>query len=109
MDITPPEGLYVPVLPHNIDNKLMFHLNEMRQGTWSSVEIKRALEVGYVITKKHSALEYEKYPGLMKDYVGFFIQMKIENETELTQLECDTINKHRNNLGFKFEIKPESC
>ena len=76
MDITPPDNLYVPVLPPNIDNKLMFHLNEMRQATWSSVELQRALEVGYVITKIHSALEYEKQNGLMKDYVGLFMQMK---------------------------------
>ena len=63
IDITPPEGLYVPVLPQNLDNKLMFHLNEMTQCTWSSVELKRALEKGYVITKIHSALEYENIMG----------------------------------------------
>ena len=45
----------------------------------------------------------------MKDYVGDFIQMKIENEKELTQEECDTINKYHADLGFKFEIKPETC
>ena len=60
VDITPPEGLYVPVLPHYLDNKLMFHLNEMTHCTWSPVELKRALEKGYVITKIDSALEYEK-------------------------------------------------
>ena len=66
-------------------------------GTWSSVELHRALQVGYVITKIHAAVQYEKHPGLMKEYVGDFIKMKIENEKELTQLECDTINTYHQN------------
>ena len=78
-------------------------------GTWSSVELQRALQVGYVITKIHAAVAYGKHPGLMKDYVGDFIKMKIENEKELTQSECDTINKYHQDLGFKFIIKPENC
>lgn len=108
VDVTPPEGLYVPVLPESLDGKLLFHLNGMT-GTWFSVELKRAMEAGCVITKIHAALQYDKFNGLMKDYVGDFIQMKIENEKELTQEECDTINKYHHNLGFKFVIKPENC
>ena len=49
-----------------MDGKLLFHLNGMI-GTWASVEIKRALEAGYVINKIHAALKYDKLPGLMKD------------------------------------------
>ena len=81
----------------------------MECGTWSSVALKRALENGYVITKIHAALKYDKLPWLMKAHVGDFIQMKIENEKELNQDECDTINKYHHNLGFKFVIKPENC
>ena len=78
-------------------------------GTWSSVELQRALQVGYVITKIVAAVAYEKHPGLMKDYVGDFINMKIENQKELTQSECETINKYHQDLGFRFIIKPENC
>ena len=99
--MTPPKDLYVPVLPQSVDGKLLFHLNDMT-GTWFSHELKYALERGYVITKMHAALKYDKLPGLMKANVGDFIQMKIENEKELTQDECDTINKYHHNLGFKF-------
>ena len=109
VDISPPDDLYVPVLPHNFNKKLLFHLEDMEGGTWSSVELQRALQNGYVITKMHAALKYDKFNGLMKDYVGDFIQMKIENETELTQEACDTINKYHHNLGFKFVITPENC
>ena len=99
----------MPVLPHTFDNKLLFHLDTMNEKTWSSVELQRALELGYVITKIHSALEYEQFQGLMKEYVGFFIQMKIENESELSQEACDVINKYHNALGFEFIIKPKNC
>ena len=108
VDVTPPKDLYVPVLPQSVDGKLLFHLNDMT-GTWFSHELKYALERGYVITKIHAALKYDKFPGLMKAYVGDFIQMKIENEKELTQDECDSINKYHHNLGFKFVIKLENC
>jgi hypothetical protein len=46
-------------------------------GTWASVELRRALQHGYVITKIHSALAYKKHTGLMKDYVGIFHIMRI--------------------------------
>ena len=45
----------------------------------------------------------------MKDYVAHFIQMKIENEKELTQAQCDTINEYHEKLGFKFIIKTKNC
>ena len=81
----------------------------MKEKSWSSVELKKALEVGYVIDKIHSALQYFKFDGVMKHYVATFIQMKIENEKELTQAECDEINTYHNDLGFTFEIKVEIC
>ena len=109
VDVKPPKGLYVPLLPESKDGKLMFHLNEMKEKTFSSIELKRALELGYEITKIHGALQYEKYNGLMKEYVANFIQMKIENSGIKTQEECDEINTYHKNLGFNFEIKPENC
>ena len=60
VDITPPKDLYIPVLPANANGKLLFHLNPMEAKTFASVELKRALEKGYTITKLYSALEYKK-------------------------------------------------
>jgi hypothetical protein len=106
-DVLPPKDLYVPVLPDNSNGKLLFHLNPMYQKTWSSVELKVALEKGYTITKIHSAIKYKKFNGLMKDYVGCFLKMKLENSGIKTQEECDKVNEYHNRLGFNFEIKPE--
>ncbi len=68
VDITPPKKLYIPVLPDNSNGKLLFHLNEMKEKTFSSIELQLALKNGYKITKIYSALAYQKYKGLMKNY-----------------------------------------
>jgi len=106
VDVIPPKDLYIPVLPDNSDGKLLFHLNEMKNKTFTSVELKYALEKGYKI-KIHSALEYDKFTGLMKDYVGFFLKMKVENTKHYTHEKCDEINASHKDLDFNFEIKPE--
>ena len=106
-DVYPPKNLYVPVLPDNSDGKLMFHLNDMENKEYSSVELKLALQKGYQI-KIHSALEYTQYTGLMKKYVEFFLQIKIENNKHYTPAECDRINKSHAAMGFNFEIKSEN-
>ena len=106
-DVIPPKKLYIPILPDNSDGKLLFHLNEMKNKTFSSVELKYALQHGYKI-KIHSALEFNKYTGLMKDYVEFFLKLKIENNKHYTEEECNKINESHHKLGFTFEIKPEN-
>ena len=107
VDITPPTDLYVPVLPENSDNKLLFHLNPMKSKTFASVELKVALQNGYKIDKLYSALNYDRYNGLMRKYVEFFLEMKIKNSKRYTQEECDEINKNHKSMGFTFQIKPE--
>jgi hypothetical protein len=66
-DVKPPKDLYIPVLPDNSDGKLLFHLNDMYEKTWASVELKVAWEKGYEITKIHSAVAYKRFKGLMKN------------------------------------------
>ena len=66
-----------------------------------------ALEKGYQVTKIHSALAYKRYNGLMREYVGNFIKMKIGNSGVKDQNECDEVNDYHKRLGFDFEIKPE--
>ena len=107
VDITPPKDLYAPVLPDHSNGKLLFHLNPLIAKTFASVELKKALEKGYTITKIYSALEYKKYNGLMRKYVEKFIKLKVENSGKMTQEECDKVNQAHKDLGFEFEIKPE--
>ena len=108
VDVIPPKQLYIPVLPDNSDGKLLFHLNEMKNKTFTSVELKYALEHGYEISKIHAALQYEKYTGLMKNYVEFFLKMKVENTKHYTDEECNEINNSHKELGFNFQIEKEN-
>ena len=57
----------------------------MNEKTFTSVELQYALKLGYKITKIHSALEYKKYQGLMKESVdvSLKIKLKIINITHL--------------------------
>ena len=36
VDVTPPKGLYMPVLADRRNGKLQFHLDEMKEKTWTS-------------------------------------------------------------------------
>ena len=106
--IVPPKNLYVPVLPDRSKGKLLFHLEPMT-GTWTTIELKKALEKGYEIKEVYSVLEYDSMNGFMRDYVGNFLKKKIENSGVKTLEECNKINESHKKLGFKFEVKPENC
>ena len=97
--MTPPKNLYVPVLPDNSSKKLLFHLNPIVAGTWSSVEIKKAIQLGYIVDKVHSAINYKRHNGPFKDYVATFIKMKIENENHCIKLIVTKLMNTISNLA----------
>lgn len=77
-DAIPSNNLTIPVLPGNSTGKLLFRNNSMT-GTWTSVELRKALEMGHKITRIHSAVEHKRCQGLMKVYVEYFFRMNICN------------------------------
>ena len=60
--MTPPKHLYVPVLPETKDGKLLLHLKPM-SGTWCAAELKKPLEVGYVMSNIHAGFKYKVITG----------------------------------------------
>ena len=103
--ILPPRGLYIPVLPVKMNNKLLFtlcrtcsenqqqkpcqHNDEERSltGTWVTDELKKALEKGYVVQRIYEVWHFDeteqydpktKTGGLFTDYVNTFLKMKQE-------------------------------
>ena len=76
--ILPPRDLYFPVLPKRLEGKLLFPLcytcatttflgvcnhNENDRcilGTWTSVEINKAVEMGYRILKKYEIYHFSR-------------------------------------------------
>ena len=94
------------MLPESKNGKLLFHFNPMKGKVFSSVELRKALEKGYRITSVHSALQYRKLAGLIKDYVAFFLKMKIEDTRGYTREECHKMDEAHRAMGFKINIDP---
>ena len=103
--ILPPKRLYHPLLPTRIDGKLMFvlcrtcgeqgvqadcsHTDEERAltGTWVTLEIDKALALGYKMIEKYSAWHFEDTTqynpeqgtgGLWAEYIDLWLKLKQE-------------------------------
>lgn len=132
--IIPPRGLYIPVLPAKIRNKLVFTLcrtcaeNESRQcthndndralvGTWVSLEIKKALELGYVVADIFEVWHWdrtEKYDessqsgGLFTKYINMFLKRKQEasgypSDVNTNEEKNQYISDYFKNEGIELE------
>ena len=106
VDILAPSGLFHPVLPVRQHGKLTFPLcsacveNEMKKplhersnlcghtveqrmlrGTWVTLELQKAVEMGYVIYKIHEVFNFppnQRRQGLFAEYVNTFLKVKQE-------------------------------
>ena len=101
----PPKGLRIPLLPSHINGKLMFvlcrtcaetanqvacaHTDNQRAltGTWVSVELHKALEIGYTVSKIYEVWQYDEITvydsdtdegGLFAQYMNTFMKLKME-------------------------------
>ena len=126
VSILPPPGLFHPVLPVRIGEKLTFplcaacvkaeqakpllersrvcpHSREERTlvGTWCTPEIHKAIEMGYELIDVHEVWNFEKSEGgLFADYVDAWL--KIKTEASGWPSDCDTEEKKRDYLK-RFE------
>lgn len=77
-DIRPTRYLHHPVLVEKKQGKLMADLYPKSEYVCSSVELKVALENGYVVDKVYEIHEYAQSSMLFRDYVKTFLKIKIE-------------------------------
>ena len=93
--ILPPKSLLFPVLPVRI-NKLLFplcyscakfqcekceHSDDDRAvfGTWTSIEVQKAIEHGYKIVKVYEIYHYSTRDKIFSSYVNTFMKIKQES------------------------------
>ena len=68
--------LYFPVLPEHKSNKVLFHLDPM-EGTWTSFEVQKAVQLGTVIECMYAVHHYEhKSSSLFRAYYETFFEIK---------------------------------
>lgn len=99
VDILPPRGLFIPVLPYKVNSKLLFPLchtcctmdatrrqsvckctdtNRVLHGTWITAELQKAIEKGYKILKIYEIYHWETKGQLFSQYVDTFLKFKQE-------------------------------
>ena len=75
--VVPPKDLYFPLLATKGD-KLTFDL-EPKRGVWTTIEMNKAVELGYKITKIYKVLHYKRRSNsIFKGYVSQFLKIKQE-------------------------------
>ena len=84
-------------------------MNHITAGTYTSIELKKALELGYEITKIYVGYEYKKMNGLMRGYVKAVIKKKIENTKCYTEEEVEHINKYHASIGLDINVDYRNC
>ncbi|XP_054722798.1 uncharacterized protein LOC129232694 [Uloborus diversus] len=119
--VVPPRGLYLPVLPCRIQDKLMFplcrtcaentqqdpcaHCDDDRAltGTWVSEELKLAKKKGYQITDMYEVYHFPISSNvLFRDYIDLFL--KIKQESSGWPRECSTEDEKREYI-LRYEAK----
>jgi DNA polymerase elongation subunit (family B) len=108
--VIPPNNLYHPVLPERNEEtgKLLFPLYP-NAGTWTHVELQKAVSLGYVIDKvykQHHFPPQNRSNELFKHYINTFFEMKKkadqENNKGLKQVAKLCLNSFYGKFGFNI-------
>ena len=108
--VIPPNHLYHPVLPERSDcGKLLFPLYPIT-GTWSHMELQKAVSLGYVIDEvyeQHHFPSSNRSNTLFHPYIQTFFDMKKKAEEEknpgLKQVAKLCLNSFYGKFGFNVE------
>lgn len=80
VDVTPPTDILHPLLGSHCENRLVFDNLPKTKAVYTTVELKKAVELGYVITKVYSVLNWaNRTTDLFKGYMLNFLKLKQES------------------------------
>lgn len=103
VDIYCPKEFYYPLLPFRFDNKLLFPTGNFR-GTYTNVELRRAMELGYTIKKVHKNIYFKNNCIPFREYVTDLYELRKEYKEEKNPIES-VIKLLMNSLYGKFGQK----
>lgn len=79
VDIEPPSDLYIPFLPERRDGKLVFDCTR-RVATYTTIELLKALDLGYVIHTIYEILHFPKQShDLFRPYFDQIFNLKLKS------------------------------
>jgi len=80
VDVTCPSDLLHPVLPHrSSEGQLLFDLFPKKNAVYTSIELLKAVQLGYVITKIHASCVWgDRSRDLFRGYMMQFLKLKQE-------------------------------
>ena len=104
-DITVSESnLYMPYLCEKLNGRLMFN-NRKKRGVWTSVDIIKAIKLGYIIEEIHELHEYDYITDLFTEYIDKLWeiknQAKIDKNSGLYAISKLLLNSLWGKLGQK--------
>jgi hypothetical protein len=106
VDIQCPGDLYIPLLPEKKNGKLVFDLEPKTNAVYTSIELEKAIQKGYVITKIHKALIFKKSNSIFKSYVRGLLKGKVEaSGTNLEGKELEEfIREHKKRFDIDLDV-----
>mmetsp|Transcript_12651 Transcript_12651/g.16301 ORF Transcript_12651/g.16301 Transcript_12651/m.16301 type:complete len:1243 (-) Transcript_12651:1394-5122(-) len=103
--VVPPANLYHPLLPSRKDSGKILFSNEPMVGTWTSVELQKAVRLGYHITDIYEQHHFPRSSNdLFRDYITTFFnikkQAKDSKNTGLASVAKLCLNSMYGKFGF---------
>lgn len=104
-------NIHKPLLPYRTATKLYFPTGDMT-GWYSHIELRKAVELGYVIKKIHETIYYELTCEPFKEYVDDLYAKKLQYEKEkspMREIIKLYLNSFYGKLGEVYKKKENIC
>ena len=75
VSFTPPEDILYPQLPRKKNGGIV-HSLEKGRGVYNNIDLDRAIDAGYIITKLHKGLEWERTQKVFEPYIRDTFELK---------------------------------
>lgn len=107
VEITAPKDLEIPYLPAKIDGKLVFPLGNW-QGVYTNFELRRAIELGYEVTKVYRAITFYDTFNPFSEFIDKLYKSRLKAKESKDELLATVYKDLMNHCYGKFAQKNES-